>query len=140
MGRNQLWRRWLGTGGTSGREQAQRRSRRRPAALGVEPLEDRVVPANFAPTIFTDSAALDSGSLRAAVLQANASADDQNTITLQAGTYDLSVTGAGEDVGGTGDLDLTASGPSRVRARTRPSLTPASSGTAFSISSTRACR
>jgi len=48
-------------------------------------------------------------SLRAAVMELNAFGGT-HTITLPAGTYSLSFGAAGEDVAGTGDLDLTADG------------------------------
>ena len=45
--------------------------------------------------------------LRAAIQEANVLAGT-DTITLPAGVYQLSLTGAGEDVAATGDLDITA--------------------------------
>jgi len=44
-------------------------------------------------------------SLRAAVQEANAQ-DDSDTIALPAGTFTLSIAGAGEDTSATGDLDI----------------------------------
>lgn len=44
--------------------------------------------------------------LRAAIQEANALAGD-DTITLPAGTYGLTIAGTGEDAGATGDLDIT---------------------------------
>src|SRR5438552_18685246 len=44
--------------------------------------------------------------LRAAIMEANA-LPGADTIVLPAGTYTLSIPGAGEDVGATGDLDTT---------------------------------
>jgi hypothetical protein len=79
--------------------------------LQLEALEDRTVPANLAPTIFTDGGA-GTGSLRDAVLTANANGED-NVITLQGGTYALTLQNpAGFPVNPalTGDLDLTAGG------------------------------
>lgn len=67
--------------------------------------------AVFIPTKLTDSAdgACDSDcSLREAVLAANA-ADGTDFIVLGAGTYSLSLAGAGEDLGATGDLDVADS-------------------------------
>lgn len=64
--------------------------------------------AVFIPNKLTDSAdgACDSDcSLREAVLAANASAGG-DFIVLGAGNYSLSLTGAGEDLGATGDLDI----------------------------------
>lgn len=46
-------------------------------------------------------------SLREAIIAAN-TAGGANTITLPAGTYSLSLTGADEDAAATGDLDITA--------------------------------
>ncbi len=98
--------RWLAAH-VSARRQRRAVPAPRRAVPYLEPLEERVVLANFAPTLFTDSAALDSGSLRAAILQANANGQAANDITLQAGTYALTVAGAQEDGGVTGDLDIT---------------------------------
>jgi len=47
-----------------------------------------------------------SGSLRQAILDANAS-PGPDTINLPAGTYTLSIAGTGEDAAATGDLDIT---------------------------------
>jgi hypothetical protein len=79
--------------------------------LQLEALEDRTLPANLAPTIFTDGGA-GSGSLRDAVITANTNNED-NVITLQGGTYQLTLqNGAAgqENAALTGDLDLTATG------------------------------
>ncbi len=46
-------------------------------------------------------------SLREAIIAANANADE-TTIMLPAGTYNLSIAGAGEDAATTGDLDVTS--------------------------------
>src|SRR5687768_13721298 len=65
--------------------------------------------AVFIPNKLTDSAdgACDSDcSLREAILAANA-AIGPDFIVLGAGTYSLSLTGAGEDFGATGDLDIS---------------------------------
>jgi CSLREA domain-containing protein len=64
--------------------------------------------AVFIPTTLTDSAdgACDHHcSLREAILAANA-ADGPDFILLNTGTYTLSLAGAGEDLGATGDLDI----------------------------------
>ena len=45
-------------------------------------------------------------SLRAAIQEANATSDDV-TIVLPAGTFSLSLSGAGEDMAASGDLDIT---------------------------------
>ncbi|MEL6615796.1 MAG: hypothetical protein AAFQ43_08665, partial [Bacteroidota bacterium] len=49
------------------------------------------------------------GSLRDAITQANANGED-DTITLSAGTYSLTLDGVGDDLNLTGDLDLTEAG------------------------------
>jgi hypothetical protein len=85
--------------------------KRRRVLPAIEAQEDRTLPANLAPTIFTDSAA-GTGSLRDAVITANSNGED-NAITLQGGTYALTLQNpAGFPVNDalTGDLDLTASG------------------------------
>jgi CSLREA domain-containing protein len=46
-------------------------------------------------------------SLRAAVREAGTNNDDHDTIILPAGRYQLSITGAGDDTGATGDLDAS---------------------------------
>jgi hypothetical protein len=72
----------------------------------LESLEDRRVPATFAPlTSAADGAA---NSLRAAIIQANSNGQD-NTIMLQAGVYQLSLpnTNGQENGAAQGDLDLT---------------------------------
>ncbi len=59
----------------------------------LEALEDRTMPATFAPLPATaDGAAM---SLRDAILQANTNADPVNTINLSAGTYTLTDTADG---------------------------------------------
>jgi hypothetical protein len=70
----------------------------------LEALEDRLTPATFTVTSTTDGEA---GSLRAAILAANATPGD-NTIILPAGDYQLTLAGAGEAAGDgtTGDLDI----------------------------------
>jgi hypothetical protein len=90
---------------------AQGSPKRRSVRPAVEALEERTVPANLAPTIFTDGGA-GTGSLRDAVLTADANGED-NVITLQGGTYALTLQNpAGFPVNPalTGDLDLTAGG------------------------------
>ncbi|QEL21066.1 beta strand repeat-containing protein [Limnoglobus roseus] len=89
---------------------------RRPV-LRVLPLEDRAVPATFTVTSFADlnptgfdpaTGATPSGlvTLRSAILAANANAED-DTIVVPAGMYSLTIAGANEDKGATGDLDVT---------------------------------
>ena len=88
--------------------------RRRSAACSVEQLEDRTVPSTITPTIFTDSAVAGSGSLRAAIIAANAApGHDIINIQLASGTYELTIPNVGgqENAAATGDLD-----------RVRPSL------------------
>src|SRR5262249_20593625 len=88
------------------------RSARRPVRRSrpaVEALEDRSLPAIIAPS----SAAADgqANSVRAAVIEANRNNQD-DTITLQAGTYQLFLPNANgqENAAATGDLDLTEAG------------------------------
>jgi hypothetical protein len=87
---------------------ARRAPNRRRVRPAVEALEDRTLPANLAPTIFTDGAG-GTGSLRAAVITANTNGED-NVITLQGGTYSLTLQNVAgqENAAATGDLDLTA--------------------------------
>jgi hypothetical protein len=68
----------------------------------LEALEVRVVPAEFFVTTTTDGG---SGSLRQAILDANATPED-DVIGMLAGNYVLTRTGADEDLGLTGDLDI----------------------------------
>ena len=56
-------------------------------------------------TSFEDG--LDAGTLRAAVITANADTAMENVIRLAPGIYTLSIAGRDEDVAATGDLDLT---------------------------------
>src|SRR5688572_19379948 len=71
-------------------------------------LEDRTAPAVYDVTTVADVVNAGDGvlSLRESVLAANASVGVADTINLPAGTYTLSLTGAGEDGAATGDLDL----------------------------------
>src|SRR5262245_53469351 len=84
------------------------RRRVRPA---VEALEDRTVPAVFAPLASaTDGSISDPGlptSLRETILAANGNGQD-DVINLEAGTYRLTVRNLGgqENAAATGDLDL----------------------------------
>ena len=65
------------------------RGRRHPPLLAEE-LEDRTTPATIAPITFADGVGI--GSLRDVILQANTN-DQNNTIVLAAGTYQLTVAG-----------------------------------------------
>jgi hypothetical protein len=82
------------------------KARRRPP-LTPELLEDRKTPAVITPTTFADGIGI--GSLRDAILQANSN-DENNTIVLSAGTYQLTVARRNETAGRAGDLNLTAFG------------------------------
>ena len=84
--------------------------------LTLECLEDRRLLATFLAAVFDDAVdvlpgdglAADSAgrtTLRAAIMEANALPGVDNII-LQAGTYHLSIAGAEEDNGATGDLDV----------------------------------
>jgi trimeric autotransporter adhesin len=79
--------------------------------LACEALEDRCVPATFSPTLFVDGTGV--GTLRRAVIDANATPSPSNVINLQAGVYALAVGGASENASFTGDLDVTG-GPGRA--------------------------
>ena len=68
----------------------------------LEVLEDRTVPAMFNVTTTLDGVA---GSLRQAIIAANVD-PGADTIVLPAGTYQLTLVGAGEDLAATGDLDI----------------------------------
>src|SRR5713101_1679664 len=68
----------------------------------LEALEDRLVPSTINVTTTLDGVA---GSLRAAIIQANAS-HGPDTIMVPAGTYTLTLAGANEDDAATGDLDI----------------------------------
>ncbi|MCP4540907.1 MAG: choice-of-anchor D domain-containing protein [Chloroflexi bacterium] len=64
-----------------------------------------VLAADIGVTIFTDGGP---GSLREAITTANGNGED-DTITLPAGTYTLTIIGTDEDSNATGDLDITSS-------------------------------
>jgi CSLREA domain-containing protein len=72
-----------------------------------------VTPAHAAGFIITKTADTADGtcdtdcSLREAIIAANAAPGD-DTITVPAGTYTLTIAGAGEDAAATGDLDITS--------------------------------
>src|SRR5262245_55585251 len=85
--------------------------RPRRTLLVCEVLEDRCVPATFTPTIFADGIGV--GTLRRAVIDANATPNPSNVINLQAGVYALSLGGASENASASGDLDVTG-GPGRT--------------------------
>src|SRR5262245_50695424 len=102
------WQSYLGKRG-------RRRPRRRPRGYRprLEVLEDRTLPSVLIPDTFLDNndGLVGPGqfSLREAVLLANDNRQD-DTIQLAVGNYNLSIAGANEDAGATGDLDLTESG------------------------------
>ena len=66
------------------------------------------VEASFSSLAVTTTADGGPGSLRAAIICANSS-PGPDTITLPAGTYTLTLSGANEDAAATGDLDITDS-------------------------------
>ena len=104
----------------SGRTRRSSRLRLRPLGYGrpeLHLLERRILPAVFTVNSFTDGADANLNdnvpltvdgrvTLRAAIQQANFNGGI-NTIILPAGNYTLSIAGAGEDAGATGDLDIT---------------------------------
>lgn len=84
----------------------------------IDALECRALLAHFIPNSFADEIDLNPGdgvvdttsgniTLRAAIMEANA-LGGADTITLGAGTYELGIAGGLEDVGLTGDLDITS--------------------------------
>lgn len=79
----------------------------RRSLLGVECLEDRLVPASFNVTTFADVVDPNDGqlSLREAISQANATGAP-DTIVIKSGVYRLSLAGAGENANLSGDLDI----------------------------------
>jgi len=89
------------------KQEASAGPRRRP---GLEWLETRTLLANFSPLAAAADGAVDS--LRAAITTANTNTQN-DTITLQAGTYELTLPNAGglqENANATGDLDVAADG------------------------------
>jgi hypothetical protein len=89
-----LRRRWFG------KDKSPRKSRKsrpeRPTRLTLEALEDRTLPSTIPVTSFTDSNVAGAGSLRDAILQANAdSGTATDIIQLQAGTYSLTLQSSG---------------------------------------------
>jgi CSLREA domain-containing protein len=98
-----------GAGCGRGRRHAGGRHRLRPA---VSLLEDRRLLSTF--TVNTTKDENDANkvpgdlSLREAIIEANAN-PGTDTIIVPAGTYDLTIPGAGETAGQTGDLDITDS-------------------------------
>jgi hypothetical protein len=92
---------WLRTPKTT---RSARQPRFRPR---IELLEDRSIPAILNATTTLDVIDPNDGllSLREAVIQANA-LPGADTINLPAGSYSLSLAGAGEDNAATGDLDI----------------------------------
>jgi hypothetical protein len=82
----------------------------------LEHLEDRLAPAVITVSSFADSASPGSGSLRAAITAAN----NGDTIVLPAGTYRITLPGAGEDANATGDFDISKSITIKGAAGTTP--------------------
>jgi predicted outer membrane repeat protein len=90
--------------------------RTRAARPGVLPLESRIVPTHvFTVNSFTDGVVANPGAgtaltsdgritLRSAIMEDNA--EGGGGVILPAGSYTLSLTGANEDAGATGDLDI----------------------------------
>ncbi|MBM4071453.1 MAG: hypothetical protein FJ271_21330 [Planctomycetes bacterium] len=72
--------------------------------LEVETLEQRLAPAVFNVTTTADG--LGAGTLRAASIAANATAE-HDFIRMGPGVYTLTLAGAGENLAATGDLDIT---------------------------------
>ncbi|MCD0458259.1 choice-of-anchor Q domain-containing protein [Roseiconus lacunae] len=88
------------------RKRRPRRSARRQPYL--EGLEKRHLLAAITVDTLTDTVDASDGvtSLREAILQSNSNGED-DTINLPSGTLTLSVAGSGENMGATGDLDVT---------------------------------
>src|SRR3954466_15712741 len=97
----------------------------------LEPLEPRLAPASFTVTTTDDTVAtnLTTGkdangniSLRSAIMATNNLAGS-NSISLPAGSYNLTIAGANEDAASSGDLDLknnltiTGTGPAVIDAK-----------------------
>ena len=112
--RSHWFRKILGKRSTK-RQRTRRRSWRR---LRLEPLEARCLLAVFAVNSVADTIDANPGdglardasgqtTLRAAIMEANA-LSGADTINLPAGTYTLTLAGANEDGGATGDLDITS--------------------------------
>ena len=82
-----------------------------PFAAQVLELEARVLPATIVVTTTADIINAGDGviSLREAIIQANTNAG-HDIIQLSAGTYTLTLTGAGDDAAATGDLDILNNG------------------------------
>lgn len=98
-----------GRGGVQGRSgSAHQFIRSLAGRLRLEPLERRVLLATYTVTTFNDVIDANDGvlSLREAIIAANAHAG-ADTVELAAGTYTLSIDGAGEDLCATGDLDVS---------------------------------
>jgi len=103
-----IWNNWLKQR-TRKRRTIDRRRGRKPVRLCAEALESRTVPAVYDVTTTADVVNANDGvlSLREAVLAANASVGVADVINVPAGTYVLTLTGAGEDGSATGDLDVS---------------------------------
>src|SRR5689334_21126795 len=91
----------FGRGHHSGEGGARNRNVTRAALEALE--ERRLLTMTFPVTTTTDGGG---GSLRAAIIAANAN-PGPDIVTVPAGTYTLTITGANEDACATGDLDIT---------------------------------
>lgn len=105
-----MWRRVLRTLGALHNRTSKARSRPRRGPflpVAAEVLEDRALLSTITVTTARDVVDPNDGltSLREAITQANASAED-DTIVLQGVRYQLSLAGAGDDANLSGDLDI----------------------------------
>ena len=123
------------------------KARARRLRPSLEGLEGRVTPSTFHVNTILDTVAvnLKTGtdanghvSLRSAIMAAD-SQGGSNKILLPAGTFTLTIAGAGEDNDATGDLDIKANVAIQGRARPRRSST-ATTSTGSSRSSAGPCR
>ncbi len=106
MARLRLFESLFGPSAATRRQRGLGGGRRR---LSLQPLEDRRLLAVFTPAIFTDSNTPGAGSLRDAVIAADADTNASDTIQLGKGTYALTIqnlAGQQENLSQTGDLDI----------------------------------
>ncbi|MBY0523247.1 MAG: hypothetical protein K2R98_07605 [Gemmataceae bacterium] len=78
--------------------------------LGIELLENRLVPAITVDTLNDTIGVMGSTSLRDAVIAINAGTDTEIIIPANINPYTLTITGRGENAAMTGDLDITRTG------------------------------